>query len=425
MSSSGHAESAGKPAALQSKPFSAAEPSPKEGRDIPPWYRRWKIWALVIVVLGAGYLLRAQIATMLPAPLGGSVAPGRPAGFTPPPRLVGVTKALTQAVPVQVSAVGNIDPLRSVGVKSRVDGQVVAVKFKPGDAVKAGDVLFLLDDRTAQAALQQAEAALARDLATLENQKREFARQEQLMAAKITTQQDYDTARTAVAVTTQVLAVDRATIDNAKLNLEYTTIRAPISGRTGKVLIDLGNVVKANDNIFMVNLNQIQPIYVTFSVPQRYLDDIRIRMRNGVLPVTVSSPETQRQLAQGKLEFVDNAVDPATGTISLRAVFANENETLWPGQFVNAVLVLRTEENAVVVPPDAIQTGREGAFVYVVTAENSVQYRVVTVDRIVGGAAVITKGVVAGETVVTDGQLNLVDGSKVQVAGAEPKSGKS
>jgi multidrug efflux system membrane fusion protein len=414
-------ESAAKPASPAPKAFASAEPAAGEAR---PWYRRLRVWAIVAAVLVAGTLLRTQIAALLPAPLGGLLAP-RPAGFAPQPKLVGVVKAQAQAVPVLVTAVGNIDSLRTVSVKSRVDGQVIAVRFKPGDAVKAGDVLFQLDDRTAQAALQQAEAALARDTATLENQKREFARQEQLMGAKITTQQDYDASRTAVAVTTQVLAVDRAAIENAKLNLEYATIRAPIGGRTGKVLIDLGNIVKANDNVFMVSVNQIQPIYVTFSVPQRYLDDIRSRMRGGVLPVTVSSPDTQRQLAQGRLEFVDNSVDPSTGTILLRAVFANENEALWPGQFVNATLVLRTEEDAVVLPPDAIQTGREGAFVYVVTAENTVQYRVVTVDRIVAGAAVISKGVAAGETVVTDGQLNLVDGSKVQVAGAEPRSGKS
>ena len=379
--------------------------------------RRWWIVGVVAVVLILLWLLRAQLAPTLPGPVAGWLGVGAKAGFAPPPRLVGAAKVVVKAVPVQVSAIGSIDPLRTVNVKSRVDGQVVAVKFKQGDAVKAGDVLFLLDDRPAQAALLQARAALDRDMATLENQKREYARQEQLMAAKITTQQDYDAARTAVAVTTQTIEVDKATIDNAKLTLDYNTIRAPISGRTGKVLIDLGNVVKANDTVHMVTINQIQPVYVTFSVPQRYLDEIRERYRAGKLPVTVTAPESSRILAEGRLDFVDNSVDTSTGTIALRAIFANETETLWPGQFVNATLVLHDDPAAKTVPPEAVQTGRDGSFVYVVKPDNTVQYRNVVVDRIVNGSAVLTSGVEAGETVVTDGQLNLVDGSRVQLAG--------
>jgi multidrug efflux system membrane fusion protein len=326
-------------------------------------------------------------------------------------------------VPVQVSSIGTIDPLLTVNVKSRLDGQVVAVRFKPGDAVKAGDVLFQLDDRPSIAALEQAKAALARDIATLENQKRDYARQEQLMAAKITTQQDYDAARTAVAVTTQVLEVDRAAIENAKLTLEYCTIRAPISGRTGKILIDLGNVIKANDTVSMLTINQIKPIYVTFAVPQRYLDEIRARLRAGNLPASVTPPEGDKMLAVGRLDFIDNAVDTSTGTITLRAIFSNEDEALWPGQFMNATLVLHNDPDAVTVPPEAVQTGREGSFVYVVKQDSTVQYRPVTVDRVVGGFAVISKGLSPDEVVVTDGQLNLVDGSRVQAAmtgGARP-----
>jgi len=399
-------------------------PEPEGEPPAPTRRRRWWMWGAVAAALVLLWLLRAQLAPLLPGPVAEWLGAAKPAGFAPPPRLVGVARAIVKAVPVQVSAVGNIDPLRSVNVKARVDGTIVAVLFKPGDAVKAGQVLFQLDDRTAQAALLQAKAAVERDLATLENQKREFARQEQLMAAKITTQQDYDAARTAVAVTTQTSAVDRAMIESAKLTLEYSTIRSPIAGRTGKVFIDLGNVVKANDTVPMVTINQIQPIYVTFSVPQRYLDDVRARYREGRLPVTVTAPESAKVLAEGRLEFVDNSVDASTGTIALRAVFQNESEQLWPGEFVSATLVLRSESAAITVPPEAVQTGRDGPFVYVVKADGTVQFRSVTVDRIVRGSAVLTKGVAPDETVVTDGQLNLVDGTRVQIAGAPSAADK-
>jgi multidrug efflux system membrane fusion protein len=394
------------------------QPEPEGEPPAPTPRRRWWIWGAVAAALVLLWLLRAQLAPLLPGPVAGWLGLAKTGGFAPPPRLVGVAKVIAKEVPVQVSAIGSIDPLRTVNVKSRVDGTIVAVKFKPGDAVKAGQVLFQLDDRPAQSALLQARAAVDRDLATLENQKREFARQEQLMAAKITTQQDFDAARTAVAVTTQTIAVDRAAIETARLTLEYATIRAPIGGRTGKVLIDLGNVVKANDTVAMVTINQIQPIYVTFSVPQRYLSEVRERYLAGRLPVSVTAPESEKVLAEGRLDFVDNSVDSSTGTIALRAIFANEAETLWPGQFVSATLVLHNDPTALTLPPEAVQTGREGSFVYAVKADNTVQFRPVTVDRIVNGSAVLSKGVAAGELIVTDGQLNLVDGSRVQVAGA-------
>jgi len=414
------------PPALKALPEEPESP-PQRGATPPrrPLLKRWKMWGGVLAALVVLYLLRAQIAVILPAPVANWLVPGRAAGFAPPPKLVGVAKVEVREVPVQITAVGSIDPLRTVNVKSRVDGQVVAVKFKAGDEVKANQVLFRLDDRPALAALNQAEAAFARDVATLQNQKRELARQEQLMAAKIATQQDYDTAHTAVAVTSEVIALDKAAIESARLTLEYNTIRAPIGGRTGKILIDLGNVIKATDTFPLVTINQIQPIYVTFSVPQRYLDEIRASLSSGRLPVKVSPPESKRTLAEGYLDFVDNAVDTSTATISLRAIFPNEKETLWPGQFVTATLVLSNERDAVIVPPEAVQTGREGSFVYVVKPDNTVQYRSVTVDRTVNGSAVISKGLAEGDTVVTDGQLNLLDGSRIQVATASPQGGKS
>lgn len=414
-------QNASTPEPVKSAAIAESQPRPLEAA--PKGRQRWWIAGAIVLALAMLFFFRGTIALILPQPLAGWLAPAKTGVGAPPPRLVGVATATVRIVPVQVSAIGSIDPLRTVNVKSRVDGQVVAVKFKAGDAVKAGEVLFLLDDRPAQAALQQAQGALARDIATLENQKRDYARQEQLMAAKITTQQEYDAARTAVAVTTQILAVDRAAVENAKLALDYNTIRAPISGRTGKVLIDLGNVVKANDTVSMVAINQIQPIYVTFAVPQRYLDEIRGRYRAGNLPVAVTPPESGQALATGRLDFIDNSVDASTGTIQLRAIFSNETEVLWPGQFVNATLVLRNDPTAVTVPPEAVQTGREGSFVYVVTGDNTVQYRPVTVDRVVGGVAVIAKGLAPDEIVVTDGQLNLVDGSRVQAAIPGGRSG--
>jgi membrane fusion protein, multidrug efflux system len=412
------------PKAMPQSIEAAPEAEAGDEMPVPPKRRLWWIVGGVAVALVVLWLVRGQIAPFLPAPIAGLLGGAPKAGFAPPPRLVGAAKVMMKSVPVQVSAIGSIDAFRTVSVKSRVDGQVVAVKFKQGDAVRVNDVLFQLDDRPAKSALDQAQAALSRDTATLDNQQREFTRQEQLLAAKISTQQDYDAARTAVAVTTQTIASDKAAIDNARLTLDYDTIRAPIPGRTGKVLIDLGNVVKANDTVSMVTINQIQPVYVTFSVPQRYLVDIRQRYRAGQLPVTVTAPESAKPLAEGRLDFVDNAVDTSTGTIALRAIFQNESEALWPGQFVNTTLVLHDDPTALTVPPEAVQTGREGAFVYVVKDDNTVNFRAITVDRIVAGSAVISKGLAEGETVVTDGQLNLVEGSRVAIAGQGAPGGK-
>jgi multidrug efflux system membrane fusion protein len=387
--------------------------------------RRWLPWAIGAAVLVALFVFRAQIAALLPGPVsawfGAPVKALRPAA---PPRLVGVARVEERNMPVQVSAVGVIEPLRTVAVKTRIDGQVVAVRFKAGDSVKAGAILFQLDDRPARAALEQAQAALARDAATLETQEQELARQEKMLAEQIVAQRDLDLARTAVEVTRQTLAVDRAALDNAKLTLEYTTIRAPINGRTGKVLIDIGNMARAADPGPLVTINEVQPIYASFSVPQRYLDEVRSRAKAGPPVVTVSNSDSTRPIAQGVLDFVDNSVDPATGTILLRAVFKNDAEALWPGQFVAATLVLREDRRALVVPPDAIQTGRNETYAYVVKPDNTVAYRPVTVDRIVDGAAVISAGLQAGETVVTDGQLNLLDGSRIQAAAAPSKPGK-
>jgi multidrug efflux system membrane fusion protein len=371
----------------------------------------------VAVLAGGGYLLRGYL------PGQGDAAKGKPAAAAPP-RLIRVAPVQEKSVAVQVDAVGSVEPMRTVAIRSRADGHVTDIRVKPGDLVREGQVLFVLDQRPFRATLDQAQAALGRDMAGYLNAQEEQERQVQLMAKQLTTQEAFDRAKTTLEVQKQAVEVSRAAVETAKLNHEFATIRAPITGRIGKPNVDIGSIVRASDSAPIVTINQIHPIYATFSVPQRYLTEIRTRFGKHPLPVAVGLPGKSQETARGVLSFVDNTVDQTTGTIVLRATCENPTEILWPGESVSVTLTLSTDPGALVVPPEAIQTGPRGTFVYVTKPDNTVEYRPVTVDRVVGAAAVIAQGLSAGEQVVLDGQLNLVHGTRIQVVAANTEAGK-
>jgi membrane fusion protein, multidrug efflux system len=322
-------------------------------------------------------------------------------------------QAVEKSVPVQVFAIGNVMPCSKVTIRSQITGQLKEVNFKEGQEVKAGDLLFTIDPRPAQAELEQARASLLRDEAQLENAQINFDRSQKLFDARVMAQGDFDTARATLDSAKGTVAADRAAVTNADLNLGYTTIRAPLDGVTGSQLVYAGNIVKSPDDE-MVLINQIHPIYVTFSVPEQHLAEIRSEMRNKPLKVTATYQGLRGPAPAGELTFVDNSVDMTTGTVQLKATFANEDSVLWPGQFVQVELVLAELPHAVVVPSQAIQTGQNGDYVFVMKPDETVEMRPVKIGANHQGDIVVSEGLRTGETVITDGQLNLVNGTKVQ-----------
>jgi membrane fusion protein, multidrug efflux system len=321
-------------------------------------------------------------------------------------------------VAIKLAAIGTAQPIASVSVKSRIDAQIAEVKIQDGQYVKAGETLFLLDGRAAEAQVQQAQAALARDKAQLVNANRDVGRYAPLVAKDFVSHQQYDTAATTAAALEASVQADQAALDNAKVLLSYYTITAPIDGRLGMVSAKAGNNVKANDVPFLT-INQVKPIYVTFSVAERELPGIRTAMAAGPVRVQALPAGDKGTPAQGRLAFFDNTVDAATGTIALRAIFENDDERLWPGQFVNVTLLLGEERDALVVPQAAVQLGQASSFVFVVKQDDTAEARKVTVSRTVDGKSVISGGLASGERVVIDGQLRLSNGSHVQIRPAE------
>jgi multidrug efflux system membrane fusion protein len=326
---------------------------------------------------------------------------------------VTVVAAKAERVPVQVQAVGHVEAFKTVNVTSRVDGQITAVHFKEGDEVAAGAPLFQLDPRPFQAQLDAAKAKAAQDQAQLDNATRNDARNLELVEKKFLSPQAYDTAHTATRTFEAALAGDHAAIDSARLNLEYSTIRAPIAGRTGKILVQQGNQVHANDTAPLVTINQISPIYVSFAVPERYLAEIRKNQAEHPLEVTVRTPDGST--ARGSLAFINNAVDPGTGTVLLRTIFENSSRGLWPEQFASATLVLAEQQDAVVVPEAAVQAGPTGRYLWVVKDDLTAEQRSVNVGRTQDGQAVIASGLAAGERVVLSGALRITAGARMQV----------
>ncbi len=333
------------------------------------------------------------------------------------------TSVVRKAVPVRLDAIGTVQPVATVVVKSRIDGQIVKVPIRDGQEVKAGDTLFVLDSRAIEAQARQTEAQLARDRAQLANAKREAERQAQLVSKNYTAAATYDTAQTTAATMEATVRADEAALENMKVQITYTTITTPIDGRVGAVLLRAGNNVKANDTITLATVNQMRPIYVAFSVPQRELPSIREAMVGRDLEVTAHAPGDNAPVESGKLAFVDNAVDTTTGTIILKGVFDNMKDRLWPGQFVNVSLTLRVEPNALVVPAQAVQVGQNGSYVFVIKPDKTAEPRNVTVSRSIGGDSIIAKGLDEGEQVVVDGQLRLTKGTLVEPRPAAAPAG--
>jgi membrane fusion protein, multidrug efflux system len=358
-----------------------------------------------------------------------------------PPVPVTVGEVLEKTIPVQLTAVGNAQAYTTVGVKSQINGQLVEVRFKEGQEVHTGDLLFVIDPRPFEAALRQAEAAFGqrqaevrqaqaaveRDSAQLENARVQERRYRELVAKELIAREQYDTLNTNMTAMQATVEADRAAVenakaalqaaqanvDNARLQLAYTRIHAPIDGRTGNLLVQNGNILKANDDNPIVVINQVHPIYVSFSVPEQHLTDIKKYRAIRPLQVVARPPRQQETLATGELTFVNNAVDATTGTIQLKATFANENNVLWPGQFVDVAMVI-TSRTAIVVPSQAIQPGQQGPYVFVVKPDQTVESRLVTPGVRLGAETIVDKGLKPAERVVTDGQLRLVPGARIE-----------
>jgi len=337
-----------------------------------------------------------------------------------PPRAEGVPVTVgtvaRQEVPLEVRANGHVDPYSSVSIKARVGGQVTRVGFREGQNVHQGDVLFQIDPRPYTAALSQAEAQLERDRAIAKNAQQEVGRYEELVTKDYVTKEQYDSTRSNAAAMLATVKADEAAVENAKLNLSYCTVAAPISARAGAVLVYPGNMVKGNDDNPLVVLNQIEPVYVSFTVPESSLALIRQHVRPGQkLKVSALPAGGANEPQTGELTFMNNTVDPTTGTILLKATFPNQNEVLWPGEYVDVTLRLATEPNAIVVPTQAIQNGQSGQYVYVVKNDLTVESRPVATNRTQGPLTIVAKGLQPGERVVTDGQLRLAPGAKVEI----------
>jgi membrane fusion protein, multidrug efflux system len=369
--------------------------------------KRLLLAALLVGLLACGYFFRGYLFDAT------ETRTARPAAA----QLVVADVASENPMPIQVTAIGTVQPIATVQIKSRMDGEIAAVNFEEGQEVKEGDTLFTLDDRAVKAQLEQSEANLERDRAQLERAKLEVTRQSELAGRGVASAQKLEDTKTSMAVFEAAVRASQATLDNSRVNLNYTTIRAPITGRTGTVGFKKGSIVKAVDTsptvAPLVTITQLRPIYVTFTVPERHLADVRAAMTSGRLPVIVTIPSQPKAPITGTLTFIDNQVDVATGTISLKAKFVNDDDRLWPGQFVNVTLTLGVQENAVVVPSAAIQVGPNGPYVFVIRQDSTVELRLVKPDRTVSDKTVVAEGIVTGEQVVVDGQLRLGNGTRV------------
>ena len=358
---------------------------------------------------------------------------------------VEVAPVTQQDVPIQIKSIGNVEAQSTIAVRSQVEGTLMSVGFVPGQEVKKGAVLFMIDPRPLQAQLSTAEANLlkamaavrqgndivARDEATAANDRVAVARDLRLVEAGVIPREQYDndlaklrssdaTVRadqSSVANLQAAQKAEEATVENARVQLSYTTIRAPLAGKTGNLAVTAGNLVRANDTTAMVTITTSSPIYVTFSVPERDLVSIRQSSGKEGLVVRGEIPGDESNPVMGKLSLVDNTVDPATGTVKLKATFINDDRRLYPGQFVNVVMTLGTAMQAIVVPTQAVQVGQDKSFVYVVKADGTVEIRTVKVGTAMESMTVIEDGLKPGEQVVTDGQLRLIPGAKVQVKG--------
>jgi membrane fusion protein, multidrug efflux system len=368
--------------------------------------KRYAIFVGIAVAVAAGSLVAYFSAD--------SRARGKAAAKGPAATPVAVAIAIRKTVPVWLQAIGNVEPSSSVALKARVDGQIVAVNFKEGQEVRKGAVLFRIDPRPFDAALKQAEANALRDAAARDQARSQERRYKELLEKNFVSKEAYAQIATNAQTAEATAKASQAALESARINLDYCTIASPIDGFVGKVLLQVGNLVKANDVNALVLINQVRPIYVSFAVPEQQLANIRRYMTASPLEVTVSTSDARHELlATGRLVFIDNAVDPSTGTIKLRAGFDNRDLALWPGQFVTTNLKLYEQQNAIVVPATAVQTGPKGEFVFVFRPDATAEVRTVTVARTDGNQVVVAAGLAVGEKVVTRGQLRIIPGAKL------------
>jgi multidrug efflux system membrane fusion protein len=385
-------------------------------------------WVVALVLaVGVGYVLGGRSGgSSAPRPVSGGGPGGGPGSNSasyrdlnpdaPVPVVSGTVER--KDVPILRSGIGTVAAYNTVQVKSRVDGQLTELRFTEGQEVKAGDVLAIIDQRPYVAALKQAQAALARDQAQLSNARLDLVRAEGLK--EYASRQSVDTQKALVAQYEATLASDQAQIDSARTNLDYTTITSPIDGRTGIRNIDIGNIVHAADTSPIVVVTQLQPIAVIFTLPADDLPAVERGAAKGRLKVSAFAKDNQTPLAEGTLELVDNQIDVTTATVRLKSVFPNADRALWPGQFVNARLLVDTERGGLVIPATAVQRGPDGTYTWVIGPDSKVAMRAITVLQSQDGQALIGQGLKAGEQVVVDGQYKLQSGSKVQPMPAPP-----
>ena len=372
------------------------------------WFRRW----------GRGFAVSAALAAAACSAGGEAVSsapPGGRGGGEAPAVPVTIAQVQQKPMPIAISVIGTVEAYSNVAVHAQITGELTSVDFKEGDDVKKGQVLFTLDRRPLDAGLQQAQANLERDLAQAANAKAQSARYQDLAARGIATREQVDQMTTNAAALDATVGADRAAVENAKIQLQYATIAAPISGRTGALMVHAGNLVRANDTLPLVVINQVSPIYVSFAIPESQLPAFKRYMTQGTVRVQAQPPNETSDPSAGRITFVDNAVDQTTGTIKIKGTFPNDNHRLWPGQFVNVVVTLTTDPSAVVVPSAAVQTGQQGQYVFVVKPDHTVELRPVTVARASDKETVLKDGLRPGETVVTDGQLRLTPGARITV----------
>lgn len=337
-----------------------------------------------------------------------------------PATRVTVAKVTQKTMPVEVTAVGNVEAISTISIRAQVAGEVQNIHFKEGDFVKKGQVLLTIDPRPYEAALAQAKAALARDKATGTYNRAQAQRYKTLFDQGVVPAEQVDSFTSAADASDATVNADEAAVKTAELNLEYCTIESPIDGRTGTVMVKAGNLVKVAD-VPIVVINQVNPIYVNFTVPQQYWPDIKQDIERRALHVTVTIPQDSGRPAEGTLTFVDNVVDPTTGTIHLRGTFENSQNRLWPGLYVGVLLTLSQQLKATVVPAHSIITTQESSYVYVVKANDIVEQRTVVPNRTIENDTVVDKGLQPGEVIVTDGQVNLVPGAKIEVKNSGPE----
>jgi membrane fusion protein, multidrug efflux system len=333
---------------------------------------------------------------------------------------------VAKPVPIQITTIGHVQTIASVSVRSRIDGQIRKVLVHDGQDVNAGDELFELDDRQIRAQLAQAQGTLLKDTAQLRFATQEIDRITPLVATHVASRQQLEQAQANQGALQGTVKADEAQVANFETQLSYTTIRAPIDGRLGTIIQKEGNTIQANNASPLVMLNQMHPIYVTFSVPQSDLARIQAAMEQGPVKVTAVAPDSGLSPETGEVAYIENTIDQASNTLSVKARFNNDDNRLWPGQFVNAVVTIKIEPEALVVPAETVQTGQQGFYVYVIKPDSTVELRNVTIGQTANNETIITKGVFKGEKVVTTGQLRLKNGTKVKINQgdkSEPEAG--